>query len=161
MQDITPIFEKIKEILIKEGVDYRLFNHPPVFTSEEAATVRQTPIEFGAKAILLYADKKPILIVVPGNRRIDTKLLKKQYDFKDVRIMTKEEIFALTGLEIGAIPPMGNVLGIPTYLDGILAQGKEMVFNVGSHTHSVKMATGDFIKIASPVIADISCQPNV
>lgn len=156
MLDTSPVFEKIIKLLRESGVDYQFFEHEPVFTSEQAAAVRNTEMKQGAKAIVFSADKKPILVVVPGDKRIDLKLFKRLYQIKDLRLLSAEEVRELTGLEIGAIPPFGSTMNLPTYLDEQITRNEMMAFNVGSHTKSIQMKPTDFLKLAKPLIGNFA-----
>jgi len=150
MQQTSDVFRQIIKLLEENKVEYDLIVHQPVYTSQDAARIRDTNIHQGAKAIIFTADQKPILIVVPGDYRIDTKKFKKEYQIRDLQMMKPEEIKELTGLEIGAIPPFGNVMGLPMYVDQELLKNDWISFNAGAHTQSVKMKARDFIHLAKP-----------
>lgn len=156
MIETSPVFEKIIKLLQENNVDYQFFEHEPVFTSEQAAKVRNTLQRFGAKAIIFSADKKPILIIVPGDKKVDTKKFKKLYQIKNLRLLTADEVKELTGLEIGAIPPFGNVMNLPTYLDEEITKNEMMVFNVGSHIKSIQMNPADFFNLAKPFVGNFA-----
>lgn len=76
------VFEKIKKSLNSSGVEYEVIEHEPVYTSEDAAKIRDTSLDMGAKALVLMADKKPVLAVLPGNQRMDFKRFKKEFGVK-------------------------------------------------------------------------------
>ena len=154
------IFEKIIKLLEDNGIVFQLFEHEPVFTSEQAAKIRNTQMKQGAKAIIFSADGKSILAVVPGDRRVDAKVFKKLYDIKDLRLLTADEVKELTGLEIGAIPPLGNVMNLQTYADACLFENEEIVFNAGAHTKSILMKAKDFQELAKPIINSFSIENN-
>jgi Cys-tRNA(Pro) deacylase len=156
MIETSLVFEKIKKLLEENNVNYQLFEHEPVFTSEQAAAIRNTPKRFGAKAMIFAADSKPLLIVVPGDKRVDTKTFKKLFKIKDLRLLSGDEVKELTGLEIGAIPPFGSTMNLPTYLDEEITQNEGIVFNVGAHTKSIKMKPTDFLKLEKPVVGNFS-----
>lgn len=148
----SKVFREIKKLLQKEKVDYKFSGHEPVFTSQQAASERgELPCQ-GAKALVFIADKKPILIVIPGNRKVDTKKFKKTQQVKNLSLASKEVVEKTTGLEIGAIPPLGNLMGLPTYLDRKLTKEKKVHFNPGIHTGSITIRPADLIKLAKPII---------
>jgi len=157
MQETSVVFEKIVRMLNKAGVRYELLEHEPVRTAQEASKIRGTNIKEGVKAIIFSADQKPVLIAVSGNRRIDPKAFKKTYRVKDLRLLTPHEVIELTGLEVGAIPPLGKVMRLPTYLDVAVLENDTVVFNAGSHTRSVKMKSEDLVKLAAPEMGNFSC----
>ena len=102
----------------------------------------------GAKALVCYADKKPILIVLPCSRKLDFELFKKLYTIKDLRFATPEEVKILTSLEIGAIPPLGYLFNLPTYVDEKLGENKTIAFNAGDRTKSVIMSYSDYAPLS-------------
>ncbi len=152
MIETSPVLEKIKKFLDENGVSYQLFEHEPVFTSEQAAKIRNTKMCQGAKAIIFSADSKPLLIVVPGDKRVNTKTFKKLYNIKDLRILSPEQVKEITGLEIGAIPPFGSAMNLTTYVDNSVFKNEEIVFNAGAHTKSILMKSKDFEILEKPII---------
>lgn len=156
MQTTSKIYKDIIILLNKNNITYQLFEHEPVYTSCDAAKIRKTKESQGAKALVFLADKKPILLVLPGNKKVDAKLFKKTFNIKDLSFAKPEKVLELTGLEIGAIPPLGNVINLPTYVDKSLLNEEEIVFNAGAHTKSIKMKTKDFLKLCGPIINSFS-----
>jgi len=153
---MTTVYEKIKESLESHSVDFEVMNHEPVYTSEEAARVRGTPLKEGAKAMVMKANKKPVLVVLAADRRIDNKRFKKQYKVKDLRMASPEEVEELTGLKIGSIPPFGNILGLPTYVDRSLLENQRISFNAGMHTRSIIMLLRDYLETAEAQVGDFT-----
>lgn len=156
MQHTSDVLTKIIRLLEENKVEYDRMIHPPVFTSEEAAQLRDTNPHQGAKAIVFAADKKNILIVVPGDYKINLKSFKSAYQVKDLRMLKAEEILELIGLEVGAIPPFGNVMGLVTYMDKSLLENEWIAFNAGSHTQSVKLKSQDFLKLVEPIVGEFA-----
>ncbi|MGI5828493.1 MAG: aminoacyl-tRNA deacylase [Patescibacteria group bacterium] len=146
------VLTSIQNYLNKEGITYKTFSHKSVFTSKEAAEIRNTPLKEGAKALVLLADKNPVMVVISAANKLDLKAFKKNYGFKDVSMANKETLLKVTGLEPGAIPPFGSLFKIPTYADKRLANLENISFNAGSHTHSIQMKAGDFITIEKPIV---------
>jgi Ala-tRNA(Pro) deacylase len=65
---------------------------------------------------------------------------------------------AFPGWEVGAMPLFGNLFGIPLYVDRLLEQDDEIVFNAGTHPLTAKLAFHDFVRITNPRIAEFSVQ---
>ena len=144
---------KLEEAMISHFEEY---DHAPVFTSEEAAKVRNTKIEQGAKALVMMADGKPTMVVVSGANMVDLLAFKKVFQVKDLRMATKDEVKDLTHLEVGSIPPFGSLFNIPTYVDTKLGENKEISFNAGLHTKSIKIDYTDWLKVENPTVGDYS-----
>ena len=102
--------------------------------------------------MVMYAEGKPMMLVLPGNRKVDIKLFKNNHAFKEFRMATPGEVEQVTGVKIGAVPPFGNLFKIPLYVDSTLGKNEQIVFNAGSHTQSIIMKYDDFVKIANPQV---------
>lgn len=145
------VFARIQELLTSSEVAFKTFEHREVFTSQEAADVRpDATLEQGAKALIMFGDKTPLMIVLPGNRRVATREFKNAFGVKDLRMATPEEVKELTGVGIGAVPPLGNIFGLPVYLDTTLGNHEMIFFNPGRHDRSITMKYTDLIKIVDP-----------
>jgi prolyl-tRNA editing enzyme YbaK/EbsC (Cys-tRNA(Pro) deacylase) len=150
------VLEKIKEKLAVAGVEYELIEHEPVYTSADAARVRGEELSDGAKALVLFGDKTPILCVVPGDKRADFKKIKTHLEIKDLRMATPEEVKELTTLEIGAIPPVGSAMNLPSYYDNSFILKENVAFNAGDHSVTIIMTGDDLIRVEKPKILDIA-----
>lgn len=155
-KSIIDVFSQIKQLLDENKVGYEVFEHKPVFTSEEAAKVRGTELKQGAKALVMFSDKKPIMIVLPADRKVDTKKFKAAYKIKDLRMATPDEVKATVHVEIGAVPPFGNLFSIPLYVDNTLFENESIDFNGGSHTKSIEMKSSDYKKVTNPILGDFT-----
>ena len=146
------VYKDITTLLDEAGIVYKTYEHEAVFTSQEAAKVRNTNMHEGAKALIMYADGKPIMVVVPGDLKVDTKGFKELYQVRDLRMATSEEVEKVTSVPIGAVPPFGNIFQIPLYIDERLRENEEIVFNAGDHTKSIQMKETDFETVAKPIV---------
>lgn len=149
-------FEKLKKFLDLEKVDYKVFDHEPVKTSEDAARVRNTNLHQGAKALVFIGDGKPLMFSVSADRKIDTKKAKSVLHIKDLRMATPEEVEKVTGIKIGAVHPFGNVFNIPLWIDKSLSDNEIIVFNAGLHTRSIEMKYSDYQRITKASVEEIS-----
>ncbi len=155
-ETVKSVFENIKDLLDKNKISYKLIEHKPVFTSEDAAKIRGSSLSLGAKALIMKADKKSIMIVVPGDKKVDTSTFKKLYQVKDLEMATKEEVKAVSGVEVGAVPPFGNLFKIPLYFDKTIVENEVVFFNAGSHSKSISLKGSDLEKVTKPIVGNFS-----
>lgn len=146
----APVFDRLIALLDSKGVTYDVLRHEPVHTSEEAARVRGTSLSSGAKALICRADGRFVLLVLPGDRRLDSARARKALGAKSLRFATRDEVEALTSLTPGAIPPFGQVFGIPSYCDLNLLDEPKINFNAGDHAASVSLRTADYLALEQP-----------
>lgn len=146
------VYAQIISMLKGNHVLFDAYEHEAVKTSEEAAKIRNTPLHAGAKALVMFADEKPIMVTLPGDEKVDTKVFKETYSIRDLRMATPDEVQKVTGVPIGAVPPFGHIFNIPLYMEKGLQENSKIFFNAGLHTKSVSMEEKDFEKVARPII---------
>lgn len=151
------VYEKIKDLFDSAGVEYKILEHPPVYTSADAAKIRDVTPHMGAKALVCFADKTPILLVLPGDRKADFKKFKKSFGIKDLRMATAVEVKELTTLEVGSIPPVGKVMDLLSYYDSEVVENEDVAFNAGSHTVSIIMKASDLVRVEQPTVSSFVC----
>jgi Ala-tRNA(Pro) deacylase len=144
------VFDRLTSKLTAAGVPFDVLRHAAVFTSEEAAAVRGTPLASGAKALVCKADERLVLIVLPADRKLAGKLVRKSAGVKSLRFATREEVESRTGLAPGSIPPFGSLFGLDTWCDESLAEQPRINFNAGDHTISISMTYADFVRAEQP-----------
>ena len=150
------VYERIVGDSKALGLSFEPYEHEAVRTSEDAAKIRNTPLNEGAKALVLYADEKPVMVVVPGDRKLDMKAFKSLYHIRDLRMATPSQVEEVTGVTIGAVPPFGHIFGIPAYMDESVRANAHVSFNAGLHTHSMRMSEKDYEKLAKPTVGEFS-----
>ncbi len=149
--------QRLEKYLREEGVSFQTMSHPVAYTAQEVAAAQHTPGRQLAKVVLADADGEMVMLVLPASYRIDFPKLKSALGAKKARL-AKEDEFAgtFTDCEVGAMPPLGNLYGLPVYVDQSLTKSREMVFKVGSHTTSFKMSYSDYERLVEPKIVDFA-----
>ena len=150
------VFDRLTDMLDSHGVAYDVSRHAPVFTSEEAARVRGAPLASGAKALICKAGENFVLFVMPADRRLDSKEVRKAFGLRGLRFATREEVAQLTTLAPGSIPPFGQLFGFATYCDEHLCAQTRINFNAGDHAISVNMASADYLTVEKPTLGQFS-----
>lgn len=96
--------------------------------------MRKSPLQSGAKAILVRNNKGVWLLVISAAKQIDWHLVKAF--IKKTTLVPREDVPSITGCIPGAVPPFGSVLGdqpIHTFVDTSLKeQGDVIYFNAVS-----------------------------
>jgi Ala-tRNA(Pro) deacylase len=156
----TPLTRRILDLLESNGVPHRVLRHPPVRTSEEASRARGTPLEAGAKALVCHADRRIVLIVVPADRRLDNRAFRRQTGTKNVRMVDGERVRELVGAPVGAVPPFGSLVGLPTYADRAVVAREEIAFNAGARDLSITMRGADYVALEQPIVGDFALRAD-
>lgn len=140
--------ERLEQWLRDAGVAFEILEHAPVRTSEEAARARGTALEQGAKALVVRADDRFVHCVLSAHLKADNAALRALVGTRRLRFATREELLELTGCEPGAVPPFGNMFGLPVLLDEALCENDRVAFNAGSNTVSITMSCADLVRIS-------------
>jgi Ala-tRNA(Pro) deacylase len=156
------VLDRVRELLSGAGVTYREVRHEATHTSEESARVRGESLAVGAKALLLKTDDMFRLFVMPANLQLDSKKVKQRFNAKSVRFATKEELFELTGLVPGSVPPFGSpLLPFELYADAAIGTAEDKVaFNAASLTDSIIMKASDWKAIVRPMVFSFAKLPS-
>ena len=144
------VFERVCELLESKDVRYDVLRHEAVYTSEEAAAVRGTPLASGAKALICKGDGGVVMFVLPADRKLASREIRRARKWRKLRFLARDEVFELTGLQPGSIPPFGSLFGLPTLCDDRLAENERVNFNAGDHSISVSMTYADYVRVESP-----------
>lgn len=155
---VQKILNKLKE----SNCWHETFEHEPVRTSEEAAKIRiGYSLKQGAKAIIVRVKrsktgKEFMMLVLPGDKRFDATKVKKLLKAKDIRFATEDEVEKLTrGVQVGGVPPFGNLFGMKVLVDKSLFANEKIIFNAGDHRFSIAMYSKDYKNSVKPVIDSI------
>ena len=147
------LYDRIIALLNENNIHYTEHRHEPVRTSEEAAAVRGSNIEEGAKALIFMADEKPIQIILQGHLRVDKEKVKSLLGITKLKMAAPEQVITISGVEPGGVPPFGNVFlkPIPVYVDENLLELEEIEFNAGDKSISIRMKVADWAKVVGPI----------
>ncbi len=150
------VFEQILALLEEHDVPYRLTEHEPVRTSEQAAKIRGAALKTGAKAMIVRGKDSYYLLVLPADKQIDWKRVRAILHVSNLRFATEEEAERVARVKMGSVPPFGNLLGLATYFDEGLFKNDVVNFNPGSTTHSIAMKSADLRMLVSPIVASFA-----
>jgi Ala-tRNA(Pro) deacylase len=150
------VFSRICQCLDGQNLSYEVLRHAPVFTSEEAAAVRGTPLASGAKALICKVDDRFVMIVLPADRKLASKEARKTLGGKSIRFATKEEVLERTGLAPGSIPPFGSLFQLPTWCDHALADQPRINFNAGDHAISISLTFETYLAAEKPTLGKLA-----
>jgi len=151
------ILKKLKAYLEKNQVRYELGVHEMLYTAQEIAATLHVPGKELAKVVMVTADGKMVMLVLPASYRVETKKLKKVLKCKRLGIAKEkdfEEVFP--DCEVGAMPPFGNLYNLEVWVDRVLAEDEFVVFQAGSHVETLKIRYNDYARLVNPKAGDFS-----
>lgn len=149
--------ETLKTYLQTSHVSFTMQQHPPAFTAREVAAAAHLPAVLTAKVVVVVADDNLVLLVLPAAYRVDLSRIYTLLGARLVRLADERELAeAFPDCAIGAMPPFGNLYGLPVYVDAKLAAQALLVFQPGSHSETMTVAYTDYARLVQPHVADFS-----
>ncbi len=146
-----PILAKLKEFLDDNGVAYTVLSHSLAFTAEGVAAVQHVAAQELTKVVMVKAPGRFLMVVLPAPDRVDLQKLPE----RRARLATEADFARIfPHCEPGAMPPCGNLFGLPVYVDHTLGRREEIVFQAGTHTQTVRMKYADFARLVRPTVDD-------
>ncbi|MBN1177810.1 MAG: YbaK/EbsC family protein [Anaerolineae bacterium] len=144
----------VEAALQAAGIAYRRYRAHAARADQAAESLGVT---LGAvvKSLLFLADGAPALVLVGGDRRVDTRRLKGLLGARRVMIASAERVTAETGYPPGAVPPVGCVAPLPVWIDAGLAQHATVYVSGGAVDEMIALAFEDLRRATGGQIADV------
>ena len=145
--------KNLKEFLDNHHVKYMCIDHSPSFTAQEIAAAAHVSGKQLAKTVIVKAGGEFIMVVIPATDHINFTELRDLTGEKDIDLARESEFKSkFPECEVGAMPPFGNLYGLPVYVSSRLISQHEIAFNAGTHSELIKMSYQDFERLAKPKI---------
>ena len=153
--------ERVEEYLSTSGVSFEIEQHRLAYTAQQLAAAQHVTGKHVAKVVVVVANGAMLLLVLPASSSVNLEKLKMGLRATELRLAREEE-FATTfhDCEVGAMPPFGNLYGVPVYVDRSLAKVMDITFPVGSHTESLKIRYFDFERLVHPKVLEFAAVPT-
>lgn len=149
------ILRRLQEYLDASHVPYEVLDHEEAYTAPEIAHTLHVSGKMLAKVVMIKADERFVMAVLPSNWKIDFDRLKEVLRSSRVRLATEDEFKGLfPDCEIGTMPPFGNLYGIDVYADQSLTEDDAIVFQAGTHFGAIKLRYEDFANLVHPKVAE-------
>jgi len=148
---------KVKAFLDEHGTKYVVISHSKAYTAQGIAAIAHISGKELAKTVVVKLDGDLAMAVLPASFQVDLEEMRKRTGVATAEIATEREFKQhFPDCETGAMPPFGNLYGIPVYVDETLAEDREIAFNAGSHYELIKMLYRDYERLVKPEVMDFS-----
>jgi Ala-tRNA(Pro) deacylase len=151
------VFTTLCSYLDEKHIVYRQVQHQATYTSEESSLARGEDLSIDGKALLMKVDDQFHLFVLSAARKCDSKKIKERFNAKKLRFANNDELFQLTELVPGSVPPFGRpILPFDLFVDESIVKNEKIAFNAGLLTESVVMQVADYLAIVNAQIFSFS-----
>jgi Ala-tRNA(Pro) deacylase len=144
--------------LEQERITYELVEHDRALTAAaEARAAGEEPAN-AVKSVLLRRLDGYVLVVLQASDRLDLGKVRDQLGEAGahLRLATEEEMDAdFPQFELGALPPLGEMLPAPEIVDRRVLDHDRVLCNAGDHTHSVLVDPAEIVRASRAEVADV------
>jgi Ala-tRNA(Pro) deacylase len=152
-----PVLAKLKAHLDANQVPYDVQSHRRACTAQEVAAAQHVPGREFAKVVIARAGARFVMAVLPAPYRLDLDKLAAELPERTARLATESEFAgSFPQCEPGAMPPFGNLFGLPVYVDERLTRDETIVFPAGTHSDTIRLRYADFAALVRPAVADLA-----
>ena len=152
---------RVTEQLQARGVPFEPIAHQQACTPITEARAVGIDASEVLKTVAMRVTAGYALMAVPATGRLDMHLVQAAVGDPHVRLATEQELRRdFPGIELGALPPLGSLLGAPLYADQELLQHETVVFAAGSQTESVQLKTADLLQHEQATTLPLSRHPD-
>jgi Ala-tRNA(Pro) deacylase len=150
------IARQLIECLKENKVQYEILHHSEAVTAQRIAQAEHVKGRHHAKVVIMKAGDQHLMLVLPADHYVDLEKIERVVG-KPVSFDHENEFKSLfPDCVIGAMPPFGNLYGLPTYVDKSLSEQDYIVFEAGTHTDAIIMNYRDYENIVKPKVADLA-----
>ena len=141
----------IVDILKRNKITHEEVEHEPVYTNPAMAqALGVSEGETVKSLVLLTKEKQMVVLVLPGDKKVEWKKAAAGIGTKKVSFAKPEAVLEKVGCEVGCVPPFGQLTPLPIFMDQELAKKEFVYFNPGKHDKSFKIKAWDLKKVCRP-----------
>jgi Cys-tRNA(Pro) deacylase len=156
-----PVTNAIR-VLREHGVAYTEHPYPYEERGGTAVSARELGVPEHAciKTLIMEDDRKrPLVVLMHGDREVSTKNLARLMGVKSVQPCTPEVADRHSGYQVGGTSPFGTRRAMPAYAQATIADLPTLYINGGRRGFLVGMAPADLIRVLQPVLGDFATSP--
>ena len=125
-------------------------------SAQAAAKELDVPVYRIIKSMVLSADKTPVLVLLPGDRKADFSSISELLGAKKIRLAFPEQVVKWTGFPVGAVPPLGHSSPITVILDDEISREGSIYPAAGEKNNAFETSFDDLVSMTGGSVRNIS-----
>ncbi|MGL6279665.1 MAG: YbaK/EbsC family protein [Gaiella sp.] len=151
-----PGVERVAGYLREAGAEARIEElATDAGTAEQAADAVGCTLGQVVKSLVLLADGRPVVALVPGDERADVGAAARRLDAGRAVIARPDEVRAITGFRPGAVAPFPLPAAASVLVQRSLLRHEVLWAGAGSARHLVRLTPGELVRLTRGVVEDI------
>jgi len=148
--------ERVSEFLRAAGAEARIEEFAvETATAADAARAAGCDVSGIVKSLIVLCDERPVLALVPGDRRGDTTKIALAAGSGKARVAHAREVPVLTGFAPGAVAPFPLQRVERALIERVLLAEDELWVGAGSTRHMAVLPTRELVRLTKAAPADL------
>jgi len=144
---------KLGKVLEETKVPFKIMAHTEAYTAQETAADLHVPGSQVAKVVMVKADGSLMMVVLPAEYNIDFGKLKTILGARKVALAREEDFTDhFPDCDTGAMPPFGNLYGIPVLVEEHLSTQENITFNACTHHEAARISYSEYERLVKPQV---------
>lgn len=149
----------VTERLKGSGAPFEEVHHKTAVTAQDLAHREHTSGRRVAKVVAVYADGKPVMLVLPATHRVALGRVREALGAAQLRMAEESDLARLfPDSEVGAEPPIPHDAWVPVLMDEAMRVNGEIVFSGGTHQDGIKMSFARWYDLVRPSVASFAVE---
>lgn len=149
--------ERVASALREAAVDARLEEFPGgTPTADAAAKAAGCSAGQIVKSLVFMCDDRPVLALLPGDRRADVAKVAAAASAARARVATPQEVVAATGFEPGAVSPLPVAAEAKVLIERRLLLHELVWIGAGSARHMAAISPLDLLRLTHADQSDLA-----
>ena len=141
--------ERVAAFLRAAGAEARIEEFPTgTPTAQAAADAVGCDLRQIVKSLVFECDGKPVVVMVPGDRRADSEKIASAAGSRVARIAGVEEVQDATGFEPGAVAPFPLPRVERVFIDRTLLSHRLVWIGAGSDRHMAALSPAELVRLS-------------
>ena len=145
-------YDKVKEYLNTLDIKFKIVEHEPAYTTEEADKYIEGHDGVRTKTMFICNKKKTnyYMIIMDDSKRLDMNKFKEIASEKQMKMASEEALKEKLGIEPGMVSPFGllnnDEKDVKIYMDKVIITEEIMTFHPNDNTKTLFITTNDLFK---------------
>ena len=155
-------YDKVKEYLNTIGIQFKIVEHEPAYTTEEADKYIEGHDGVRTKTMFICNKKKTnyYMIIMDDSKRLDMNKFKEIVSEKQMKMASEESLKEKLGIKPGMVSPFGllnnDEKDVKIYMDKEIITEEIMTFHPNDNTKTLFITTKDLFKYFGNIGYDLS-----
>lgn len=145
-------YDKVKEYLNSIGIEFKIVEHEPAYTTEEADKYIEGHDGVRTKTMFICNKKKTnyYMIIMDDSKRLDMNKFKEIVSEKQMKMASEEALKEKLGIKPGMVSPFGllnnDEKDVKIYMDKEIITEEIMTFHPNDNTKTLFITIKDLFK---------------